>query len=147
MVHALREAWRALAAGGILLDLRPLALSGPVEVVRESGAVVVGSVEPSAGAFADDAASDRAIASVLADGFFSELGRTDFEFAYYFDSADELRSHIETRGARRQKIPSRADLRRARRELAARPGGSLRWTLDVMLCAYRRLEPSPSKPA
>jgi ubiquinone/menaquinone biosynthesis C-methylase UbiE len=48
MVHALRETWRVLTPGGLLLDMRPRPQSCAIELVCGTDATVVGTVAENA---------------------------------------------------------------------------------------------------
>lgn len=70
MVDALERAHRALKAGGILIDARPDARRVPRVIARGR---VRAHLRQSADADMRDAASDRAIERVKADGLFRSL--------------------------------------------------------------------------
>jgi hypothetical protein len=96
MVHALKEIWRVLAPGGILLDLRPVSTGWPVEVVAGERVVRVGALDDSL-AMTDDLAANRAVEQVVHDGWFSRERQGTFTYDWYWDSLDELREHVEER--------------------------------------------------
>lgn len=94
MVHALEEIRRVLTPGGILIDLRPVADSWPVEIITGSAAQKVGQVVDLPAQLADDAASEEAFAQADKRGLFN-LERTDcFDFVYVWDTPDEMRVYI-----------------------------------------------------
>jgi len=67
MVDALRAAHRAVKRGGFVIDARPDAARPPRLV---AGGRVRGRLEQTAETNADDAAADRAVERVLAEGLF-----------------------------------------------------------------------------
>jgi hypothetical protein len=96
MVHALHEIWRVLVPGGILLDLRPISASWPVEVVAGERVIRVGALDDSL-AMSDDLAANRAVEQVVDEGRFSHERQGTFTYDWYWDSLDELREHVEER--------------------------------------------------
>jgi hypothetical protein len=143
MVHALREAWRVLVPGGTLLDLRPVAESYPIEIVRGQDIEVVGSVEPSAKAFADDAASDDAVRAMVRERLLAARRRIEFECALWWDTVDEMRDSFES--WTRHVAPSPARLARARAAEARGGATRLRSRGRLILSIYGRrpLPPTP----
>ncbi|MGH2619028.1 MAG: hypothetical protein ACRDHG_00460 [Anaerolineales bacterium] len=96
MVHALEQAWQALCPGGILVDLRPLSLDSPLEVVAARRVERAGLVDMSAD-LPDDRAVDEAIeAAVRAKVFFPREVR-EFGFAYYWQSFDGMLKYTRER--------------------------------------------------
>ena len=125
MVHALHEIWRALAADGHLLDLRPLSSNPIIEVVTRGGAVAVGGVDDSE-EVPDDAAADRAIRRVIDDGWFVTRKHRPFDVEHYWDSVEEMASFIETRRHKLHVHPSYRDLEKIHHDLNAGAGGMAR---------------------
>jgi hypothetical protein len=140
MVDALRESWRVLSANGVVMDLRPLALTArPVEVVTEEEAIQVGELDD-AGTVADDVAADRAVAQVVQEGWLLLREDARFDFDFYWDTVGEMASFIED--SRRMKLvsPSYEDLERIQREWCAKAGGRvrLRYSRTMMLAVYQK---------
>lgn len=78
MVDALRNAHKALARGGVLVDARPDSrVLAYAEQVTDRGHRRIGTIRTSREELTNDRASDAAIARVLRDGLFShgEKGR------------------------------------------------------------------------
>jgi len=94
MVHALREIWRALTPGGLLLDLRPLSANMPVEVLGVERAAVAGYLDTAPEAYADDRAADAAMATVERDGLFARERDGAFDFLWYWDTPEEMQAFI-----------------------------------------------------
>ena len=89
MVHALQEGWRVLVPRGILIDLRPYSVDVPLEVLHKDGNESAGLVDLSPG-IALDQAADEALSSVLRTGIFKRLKSEYFDFAYYWNSVEDL---------------------------------------------------------
>jgi hypothetical protein len=89
MVHALHEAWRVLVPQGILIDLRPYSIDVPLEILYKEGNESAGLIDLSPGIVANRAA-DEAITSVVHEGTFKELKSEYFDFAYYWNSVEDL---------------------------------------------------------
>ncbi len=96
MVHALKEIWRVLVPGGLLLDLRPLCASWPVEVVAGERVMRAGVLDDSL-ALGDDLAANRAIARVVNERWFIREREGSFTYDWYWDTLDELKEHVEER--------------------------------------------------
>jgi hypothetical protein len=94
MVHALKEIWRVLVPGGILLDLRPVSTGWPVEVVAGERVIRVGALDDSL-AMGDDLAANRAIEQVIHDGWLIRERAGSFTYDWYWDTLDELKEHVE----------------------------------------------------
>jgi hypothetical protein len=96
MVHALKEIWRALVPGGILLDLRPFHVPWPLEVVASNRVTGVGTVNDSA-SVPDDLAAKAALEQMVREGWFAQGQVKSFDFAWYWDSTSELKAYYENR--------------------------------------------------
>ncbi len=85
MVHALKESWRVLAIGGIMIDVRPLSVPVPLEIVHAGGMDVAGTADLSPG-LEYDLAADRSIETVLVEGLFSQSTSQNFDYVYYWNT-------------------------------------------------------------
>jgi hypothetical protein len=96
MVHALEEAWRILVTCGLLIDLRPIGVNAPLEVVFPGGCELAGQVDLSPGhpAVMD---ADKAIRTALERGIFSEIDRDYFDYAYYWKTARDVIEDMDER--------------------------------------------------
>jgi hypothetical protein len=83
MVHALKEAWKILSEHGVMIDLRPLCLDLPLDILFNGEKEVAGVVDMSPDIDAEIAA-DHAIEEVLLEGYYKELAVERFEIAYYW---------------------------------------------------------------
>src|SRR5881409_490121 len=104
MVDALREAWRAVRRGGLLVDARP---DSRILARVEHGGRVVATVRTHAEELANDAMSDRAVARVRREGLFRRVraGR----FWHRLDFAD--RAALDVYLAEHLRFHHRADWR------------------------------------
>lgn len=95
MVHALEEIHRCLAPGGVLIDLRPLADSWPIEVVSQRGRVTTGHIHDLSLGLEDDASANRAVAQAEKNGWFARERGEFFALYYYWDSPGEMKEFVE----------------------------------------------------
>ena len=85
-----------LRPGGTLLDLRPLSLDSPVDVVADGRIEHAGMVDMSAD-LPDDQASDEAIEAAVRAGVFVPIEVRKFEFSYYWSSLEGMREYTQER--------------------------------------------------
>ncbi len=96
MVHALKEAWRVLTPRGVMIDLRPLCLDAPVEIVFNELKEFAGMADMSPDIDSEKAA-DQAIRSVLSEGFYQDLTVERFEIAYYWATVRGMMADMRNR--------------------------------------------------
>jgi len=96
MVHALSEIHRVLKPGGILLDLRALEDSWPVEIVSSAGWQVSGRLKALPGMMEDDEAANQAMREVESGGWFIQTRVEEFPYFYYWDAPSEMKEFTET---------------------------------------------------
>jgi hypothetical protein len=104
MIDALREARRALAPSGVLVDVRPVTAPIVVEVVIATQAVWAKTVE-TYNAPEDVAAADAAVLHAMSREWLVFETGFRFEFEIYCDSAAELRAYAEARKLCGAEIP------------------------------------------
>ena len=96
MVHALGEIHRVLVPDGILIDLRPIADSWPIEVVSARETRETGHVTDLPLGLDDDKAANQAMANVESKGWFTHENETFFPLHYAWDTASEMEKWIDT---------------------------------------------------
>ncbi len=94
MVHALKEAYRVLVPNGIMIDLRPLCIDVPLEIVYEGGSESAGILDLSPD-IDRDITSDVAIVSVIKGGLFLESKVEYFDYAYYWETIKGMEEDLE----------------------------------------------------
>lgn len=94
MVHALKEAHRVLVPQGIMVDVRPLSVDIPLEILYEGGRESAGMIDTSPDIELDIAA-DHAIESILIEQIFIESSKEYFDFAYYWKTINEMEEDLE----------------------------------------------------
>ncbi len=94
MVHALKEAWRVLVAHGFMIDVRPLCIDVPLEVVFSEAAKSAGMLDLSPD-IKRDITSGRAIETIIAAGIFKEEKLELFDFAYYWNTLEEMQEDLD----------------------------------------------------
>jgi hypothetical protein len=90
MVHALKEAHRVLARQGIMVDVRPLSVDVPLEIVDSGVRESAGMIDTSPGIEADQAA-DRAIETVLSEGLYRDVSQDLFYYNYYWNTYRDMK--------------------------------------------------------
>jgi hypothetical protein len=94
MVHALKEARRVLKQDGRMIDVRPLCIDVPLEVVYEGRSASAGVVDLSPD-IARDIASDKALSIAFADQIIIETRLEDFTVSFYWNSIDEMKADLD----------------------------------------------------
>jgi hypothetical protein len=140
MVHALREIWRVLAPRGWLLDVRPVSANAPLEVVAGDQVWLAGRVDESGG-LPDDHAANECMRAVLREGWLIDERQTHFDYVWYWDTLDELRTHIAEKWSNSTQLPATVAAEAARLLVAAGTGARVRLRLTVAMARYRK---SPS---
>lgn len=138
MGHALEEVWRIVAAGGKLIDLRPIATHWPIEVVNGGRAMPMGTVDGTLRA-AHDNASHQAMVAAVRKGRFRKEREAFFEFAYYWDSLDELTAYVDDCWSDTMVLPESAIEQIGRLVLATPIQHKIRIRRQMMIARYRRL--------
>jgi hypothetical protein len=96
MVHALKEAWRVLIPRGIMIDLRPLCVDGPVDIFYQDQNETAGMVDMSPD-LVHELAADHAIDSVVKEGLYDKLWMEQFELAYYWKNVRGMLAEMRAR--------------------------------------------------
>jgi hypothetical protein len=94
MVHALKEAHRVLVPQGIMIDVRPLSVDVPLEIIYKDGRESAGMIDMSPDLELDKAA-DQAIESVVKDRIYKEHDKEYFDFAYYWKTIKDMQDDLE----------------------------------------------------
>jgi hypothetical protein len=94
MVYALREAWRVLVPHGVMVDVRPLSVDVPLEIVYKGGCESAGMIDMSPEIHLDIAADD-AIDTVSREGIFRETHKELFDFAFYWKTVKGMQEDLE----------------------------------------------------
>lgn len=135
MVDALREAYRVLRPGGVLIDERPIVADMAVEVVLGTRPLWTRQVA-SCSTPGDIDASDMAVQQALVSRWFVLDKSKAFEFESYCDTVDELQTYVKTRKLLEGDIPYQELGDRQRQSPAARLRCRRQWVLKT----YRRCE-------
>ena len=94
MVHALSEIRRVLVPDGILVDLRPMLSSWPIEVVSAREIRETGHIRDLPLGLEDDHAANQSISRAEQNGWFSRTAEEFFPFYYSWDSPSEMEEWI-----------------------------------------------------
>ncbi len=138
MVHALEEAWRVLMPQGIMIDLRPLPIDVPLEIVYEGGYEAAGMVDMSLD-WEFDVAPDKAIERVLEEGIFVQTMLETFGYAFYWRTFHGMVVDLDENWKGDLVVPDDV-LKNARKiYLANRPKSHLRLPLKMKLGGYEKI--------
>lgn len=136
MVHALQELWRVLVPHGLLIDLRPVALDPPLEIIDGEQLFLAGRADVSP-AIPDDLASNEALAEIVGQGRFVREREALFDYAIYWDTLEEMLAYAESSWIR-VSLPE-AIVAEARRLLAASAGNArLRVRRRMVISRYKK---------
>jgi hypothetical protein len=135
-VHALKEARRVLKQDGRMIDVRPLCIDVPLEVVCEGRSASAGVVDLSPD-IARDIASDKALSTAFADQIIIETRLEDFTVSFYWNSIDEMKADLDEDW--KDEVVITPDIwQRAGELLAAQPAGAkLRLAIRTKLGVYK----------
>ncbi len=138
MVHALREIWRVLTPGGLLLDVRPLVGDWPIEVVAHGHVYAVGQVDHKPEGYVDDRAANDAAARAGREGWFIRDREGLFDFAYYWDTPEEMQAYMEEEWGDYLSLSEKAVARAQELIAAAGEGAQVRVRLDMIISRWRK---------
>ena len=93
-MHALQEGRRVLRPRGILIDLRPMSVDVPLEIVSEEGCESAGIMDMSPG-IESDIQADNAVQTVVGSGDFKELSLETFTLAYYWKTVEDMKADVD----------------------------------------------------
>jgi hypothetical protein len=94
MVHALEETRRELKPEGVLIDIRPLSGTWPIEVASASRVQETGRVSDFPEPLHADRASNEAMKEVEARGWFQREQEEFFPFFYSWDTPKEMEEFV-----------------------------------------------------
>jgi len=137
MVHALKEIWRVLVPRGWLLDVRPLSANAPLEVVAGAQVWRAGPVDESAG-LPDDHAANESLQTIVREGWFIREHQACFDYAWYWDTLDELQTHIAEKWSNSMRLPDAVGAEAARLQAAGGTGARVRLQLTLTIARYRK---------
>lgn len=141
MVHALREAHRVLAAGGMVADLRPAPEHRRISIARGGRTRLIGTMRES---FREDHAANRAVDRVVSEGWFAVERRLRFDCRRVMDTVAELREWLRDFDTRRGHSSHEWLARRVERALDHGTAPSrIVARGPLILNALRKLEPAP----
>jgi hypothetical protein len=141
MVHALREIWRVLAPHGWLLDVRPVSANAPLEVVAGDQVWPAGRVDESGG-LPDDHAANESLRTAVREGWFVRERQAHFDYAWYWDTLDELQTHIAEKWSNSVRLPAAVGAEAAWLLAAAGTGARVRLRLTLTIARYQKSLPS-----
>jgi hypothetical protein len=130
MVHALEEAWRVLVSRGILVDLRPLCIDIPLEILSPAASESAGLVDMNPD-IDKDIAAEAATQAVVRDGFYKELKRETFDFAYYWNTVREFKADLDERWKDEVILP--ADVLKRARAMYKKHGDTARVRIRIRM--------------
>jgi len=138
MVHALKEAWRILVPHGTLIDVRPLSIDVPLEIVYEGGRADAGMVDFSPGVDLD-ADADNAMISVTAEGIYTLAREELFDFTYYWKTVKGMQDDIKEYWEGEVNIPEQVWQRARQLFDKRRPKTQIRLAMRMKLGKYEKI--------
>lgn len=138
MVHALAECWRVLRVGGKLIDLRPHGSGWPVEIVSRDTRILAGQLDDKLGT-SDDIASDIAVSEAVRRRWFEKENEEFFEYAYYWDTVDEMNSFIEVEWSDLAAVPDNVLSETRRLVQLTGERVQIRVRRTMLIASYRKL--------
>jgi hypothetical protein len=139
MVHALKEAWRVMAPLGIMMDIRPLSVDTPLEVISGEVRQFAGIVDMSPD-LKYDIAADQAIETVINEGFFIEKQVDEFEYVNYWKTYHGMMADFEERWKDEIIIPEDVINKAQQFYKESRPDGRLRLGMRMKSAKYEKRE-------
>ena len=138
MVRALKEIWRVLTPNGILIDLRPIHLFWPVEVMTGDKVVVAGEIDSRPFKVNDDAADD-ALKQVEREGWFASESTGEFAYTSAWDTLAEMIAYGEENWSTFMPLPE--SLMSSVQALIMKGGANTRVRIqrDIGIRRYRKL--------
>jgi hypothetical protein len=141
MVHALKESWRVLKDGGRMVDLRPFASGWPLEIVSRGSAQLAGRLDDHKRVTVDDI-SNTAIAETVQGGWFQNEREDVFDYAYYWDSVEEMIAYVEDDWSDSAVVPTNVMLEARRLVDIAGDPVEVRIRRKMKIAGYRKLKTS-----
>jgi hypothetical protein len=139
MVHALKEAWRVMAPQGVMMDIRPLSVDTPLEVISGEVRQLAGIVDMSPD-LKYDIAADEAIETVRREGIFIEKQVDEFEYVYYWKTFHGMMADFEERWKDEIIVPEDVINKAQQFYKENRPNGMLRLGMRMKSVKYEKRE-------
>jgi hypothetical protein len=139
MVHALKEAWRVIAPQGVMMDIRPLSVDTPLEVISGEVRQLAGIVDMSPD-LKYDIAADEAIETVRREGIFIEKQVDEFEYVYYWKTFHGMMADFEERWKDEIIVPEDVINKAQQFYKENRPNGMLRLGMRMKSVKYEKRE-------
>ncbi|PWB51608.1 MAG: hypothetical protein C3F13_14335 [Anaerolineales bacterium] len=121
-----------------MVDVRPLCVDVPLEVVFAQKSQSAGMVDLSPD-IGRDIAADKALATAFATQLFLETSLEFFDFSFYWHSVEEMKADLDENWKDETKISE--DVWQSADELLAEhsPGAKLRLAVQMKLGLYKKL--------
>ena len=138
MVHALAESWRVVRYGGRMIDLRPLASGWPLEIVSPDTEILAGRLDDNK-RIRVDVASNNAISAAIQRGWFTKESEDLFEYAYYWDTVEEMMAYVEADWGNAAVVPNDVAVEAHRLVDIAGDRVEIRIRRTMVIASYRKL--------
>ena len=122
---------------GWLLDVRPLSANAPLEVVAGNQVWRAGRVDESGG-LPDDHAANESLRTMVREGWFIRERQAHFDYAWYWDTLDELQAHIAEKWSNSVQLPAAVAAEAARLIADGGTAARVRLQLTLTIARYRK---------
>lgn len=119
--------------------MRPHISEWPIEIVSRETKILAGHLDNIMPGLSDDAASDNAISEVIQRGWFKEESKEFFEYAYYWDTVDQMKEYVKTEWSNSANMPENILSNTRRIALAEGKQAQIRIRRIMLIASYRKI--------
>lgn len=121
-----------------MIDLRPLASGWPVEIVSPDTEILAGRIDDNK-RIRVDVASNNAVSAAIQRGWFKKENEDLFEYAYYWDTVEEMMAYVEADWWNAAVVPNDVAVEAHRLVEVAGERVEIRIRRTMVIASYRKL--------